>query len=118
MPLQPLALDKKALTDIAAEYGLGKIGPSSAAMPLWGSKRYLIDVAKTVYELQIRSLEDEFDLRRELELLSFLEKHTFPSPRPVSDRRGRQFIEREGHYLVLYKLPLGKQAVGDQIGLK
>ncbi|HYB99707.1 MAG TPA: phosphotransferase [Candidatus Limnocylindrales bacterium] len=118
MPLQSLGLDKKALGDIAAEYGLGKIGPTSAAIPEWGSKRYILEVSKTNYELQVRSLEDEFDLRRELELLMFLEKHSFPSPRPVSDRRGRQFIEREGHYLVLYKMPLGKQAVGDQLSLK
>ncbi|HYC55482.1 MAG TPA: phosphotransferase [Candidatus Binatia bacterium] len=118
MPLQSLGLDKKALGDIAAEYGLGKIGPTSGPIPEWGSKRYILEVAKTNYELQVRSLEDEFDLRRELELLMFLEKHAFPSPRPVSDRRGRQFIEREGHYLVLYKLPLGKQAVADQLGLK
>jgi homoserine kinase type II len=118
MPLQPLALDKKALTDIAAEYGLGKIGPSSGPIPSWGNKRYLLDVAKTVYELQVRSLEDEFDLRRELELLGFLEKHTFPSPRPVADRRGRHFLEREGHYLVLYKTAGGRTPTPATLNLK
>ncbi len=118
MPLQPLALDKKALTDIAAEYGLGKLGPSSGAIPLWGNKRYLLDVSKTCYELQVRSLEDEFDLRRELELLSFLEKHAFPSPRPVADRRGRHFLEREGHYLVLYRLANGKMPTPAALNLK
>lgn len=107
MPLQPLALDKKALADIGAEYGFAKIGPTSGPIPLWGNKRHIIEVAKTTYELQVRSLEDEFDLRRELELLSFLEKHAYPSPRPVADRRGRFFLEREGHYLVLYKMANG-----------
>lgn len=118
MPLQPLALDKKALTDIAAEYGLGKLAPSSGPIPQWGNKRYLLDVSKTVYELQIRSLEDEFDLRRELELLSFLEKHAFPSPRPVADRRGRHFLEREERYLVLYKLANGKMPTPATLNLK
>ena len=37
MPLQPLALDKKALADIATEYGLGKLGPSSGPMAEWDS---------------------------------------------------------------------------------
>ena len=118
MPLQPLALDKKALTDIAAEYGLGKIGPSSAAFPAWGNKRYLIDVSKTCYELQVRSPEDEFELNRERELLSFLEKHAFPSPRIVADRRGRFFLEREGHYLVLYKLANGRMPTATTLSLK
>ena len=118
MPLQPLVLDKKALADIATEYGLGKLGPSSGAMAEWGNKRYLLDVAKTEYELQVRSLEDEFDLRRELELLGFLEKHAFPSPRPMADRRGRQFLEREGHYLVLYKLAGGKVPTPATLNLK
>jgi len=118
MPLQPLALDKKALADIAAEYGLGKLSASSGPLPEWGNKRYLLEVARTDYELQVRSLEDEFDLRRELELLSFLEKHNFPSPRPMADRRGRHFLEREGHYVVLYKLAGGKVPKPADLSLK
>jgi hypothetical protein len=64
MPLQSLKLDKKALTDIAAEYGVGKPGTASRALPEWGGKRYLIEVAKQRYELLVRAPEDEFDLRR------------------------------------------------------
>jgi len=40
-------------------------------------------------------------------LLAFLEKHDFTSPRVISDLRGRQFIERAGYCLVLYKIPAG-----------
>lgn len=118
MPLQSLALDKKALCDIAAEYGLGKIGPGCGPIAHWGNKRYALEIARTNYELQVRSLEDEFDLRRELDLLLFLEKHNFPSPRPVCDRRGRQFLEREGHSLVLYKVAQGKEPNGETVGFK
>lgn len=107
MALQSLVLDKKALTDLAIEYGIGKPSNQSGPMPEWGGKRYHIEASKQRYELVIRSPDDEFDLRRELDLLSFLEKHDFPSPRAVSDRRGRQFVEREGHYLVLYRIPAG-----------
>ena len=107
MPLEPLSLDKKDLSDIAVEYGIGKLGTRSGPMPGWGGKRYLLDAGKSRYELQVRSAEDEFDLRRELELLGFLEKHGFPAPRPAVDRRGRPFVEREGRYLVIYNIPCG-----------
>lgn len=107
MPLQSLKLDKKALTDVASEYGIGKPGTASKAVPEWGGKRYLIEVAKQRHEVLVRSPEDEFDLRRELDLLAFLEKHDFPAPRALTDRRGRHFLEREGSYLVLYKVPTG-----------
>ncbi len=108
MPLQPLTLDKKALAEIAAEYGLGKLASGSGPLPGWGQKRYKLAIAKGHYELQVRSLEDEFDLRRELDLLQFLEKHGFPGPVAMADRRGRQLLEREGRYLVLYRTGPGK----------
>ncbi len=118
MPLQPLALDKKALADIATEYGFAKIGPTSGPIANWGNKRYLLESNKVNYELQVRSLDDEFDLRRELELLSFLEKHSYPSPRPMADRRGRHFLEREGQYLVLYRMAAGSMPTPGSLNLK
>jgi Ser/Thr protein kinase RdoA (MazF antagonist) len=33
----------------------------------------------------------------------------------VSDRRGRQFVEREGHYLVLYRIPAGNILTDDEM---
>ncbi len=118
MPLQSLSLDKQALNEVAAEYGFGKIGSASGAVPQWGGRRYLLEVSKTRYDLHVRSLEDEFDLRRELDLLTFLDKHNYPSPRPCTDRRGRPFIERDGNYLVLYKVPAGKPVAEDDLTLR
>jgi homoserine kinase type II len=118
MPLEPLSLDKKDLGDIAVEYGLGKLGSASGPLPGWGGKRYLLEAGKANYELQVRSADDEFDLRRELELLGFLEKHEFPAPRPAVDRRGRPFVEREGRYLILYHVPAGKVLVEEQLSSK
>ncbi len=118
MPLQSLTLDKEALGEVAAEYGFSKLGSGSGPVPKWGGKRYALDAAKQHHELQVRSLDDEFDLRRELDLLDFLEKHGYPAPRPISDRRGRRILEREGHYLLLYSVPIGRIAAESKLGLK
>lgn len=115
MPLQSLALERQALVDIAAEYGLGKLSTASKALADWGGKRYILEASKVRYDLQVRSLDDEFDLRRELDLLGFLEKHDFPSPRPVTDRRGRPFLERDDRYLVLFRVPTGKVLTAPQL---
>jgi homoserine kinase type II len=95
------------LTELVAEFGLGKPGPGSGAIPAWGNRRYRVETPKGPHELRFKSIEDEFDLRRELDLLAFFEKHNFASPRVVCDLRGRQFLERGGYCLVLYKLAEG-----------
>jgi homoserine kinase type II len=107
MMIQPPPLEKEELTQLVAEFGLGKPAAGSGVLPGWGNRRYNIETGKERYELRIKSIEEEFDLRRELELLAFLEKHDFTSPRVISDLRGRQFIERAGYCLVLYKIPAG-----------
>ena len=105
-PLPP-ALEKEDLVDLAADFAIGKPTAASGPMPRWGNRRYVIDTAKGRYELRVRNLNDEFDLRRELDLLTFLEKHEFPSPRVVTDSRGRPFTERGGYCYVLFRIPHG-----------
>ena len=108
MTIQPPLLDHDDLLHLANEFGIGKPSASSGAMPRWGNRRYLIDTAKGHYELRIKSIEEEFDLRRELDLLAFMEKHDFCSPRAITDVRGRQFVERGGYCLVVFKVPAGR----------
>jgi homoserine kinase type II len=118
MTTEPLVLSKSDLAELAVEYGLPKLAASSGAMPGWGHKRYLLDTSKGTHELRVRDVEQEVDLRRELDLLAFLEKHNFPSPRLVTDRRGRQFLERDGHYLVVFRIPSGQHPTGESLTLR
>ena len=118
MTIQPPPLEKDELIQLVMEFGIGKPGAASGAMHGWGNRRYHVETSKGRFELRIKSIEEEFDLRRELDLLAFLEKHEFPSPRVVSDLRGRQFIERAGYCLVLYRIPPGRYLSEEDFSLK
>ena len=81
MTLQPAALEKEELVQLCTELGLGRPASNSGPLPGWGNRRYAIETPKGHFELRVRSIEEEFDLRREIDLLTYLEKHEFPSPR-------------------------------------
>jgi len=108
MTIQPPPLDQEDLVQLANEFAVGKPGASSGPMDGWGNRRYVLETSKGRFELRIKSIEDEFDLRREIDLLAFLEKHEFASPRVIPDARGRQFIERGGYCLVMFKVAPGQ----------
>ena len=107
MTPQPPAFEKEDLAEIAAEFGIGKPSAGSGPMAGWGRRRFRLDTAKGHHELRARGMEEEFDLRRELDLLVFLEKHEFSSPRVVVDLRGRPFLERSGYCYVLFRVAAG-----------
>ncbi|MFQ5351999.1 MAG: phosphotransferase [Candidatus Binatia bacterium] len=108
MTTRPLVLEKKDLAEIATEFGYGKLASGSGPLEGWGYKRYRLVTAKGRLEVRVRRFDEEVDIRREIDVLAFLEKHGFPSPRVVSDRLGRQFFERDGHFLVVYRIPPGE----------
>ena len=87
-------------------------------MPGWGFRRYAIETPKGVFELRVRRIEEEFDLRREIDLLVFLEKHDFPSPRVIADGHGRPFVERGGYYFVLLRVSPGAYLEEEQLTLR
>jgi homoserine kinase type II len=118
MTPQPPLLEKEELVQLSADLGIGKPTSGSGSMPGWGNRRYAIETAKGHFELRVRSIEEEFDLRREVDLLVFLEKHNFPSPRVVADVHGRPFIERAGYCYVLFRVAPGAYLEEEELSLK
>jgi homoserine kinase type II len=108
MSIRAPLFEKDDLAAIATEFAIGKPAASSGVVSGRGNRRYVLDTPKGHFELRLKPMEEEFDLRREIDLLAFLEKHDFASPRVISDERGRPFLEREGFCLVLLKVPVGR----------
>jgi homoserine kinase type II len=108
MTMQPPTLGRDELVELSNEFGIGKPAASSGPVAEWGNRRYHVETAKGKFEVRAKGVEEEFELRREIDLLAFLEKHNFSSPRVIADSRGRPFIERDGYCFVVYKVPAGQ----------
>ncbi|RMF22149.1 MAG: homoserine kinase [Deltaproteobacteria bacterium] len=108
MTIQPPMLGREDLIALAEAYGLGKPAASSGPLPGWGSRRYRIDTTKGHFDVRLRAPDEAYEvLRREIDLLGFLEKHDFASPRIVADENGRTYADYDGWLLVLTRVPAG-----------
>jgi len=119
MTIQPPPLDNTELLQLAAEYGVGKPAPGSGPVPGWGNRRYFIETPKGHFELRVRSIEDGYEpVRPAIDLLTYLEKHEFASPRVVVDLRGRSYLERGGFLYVLFRVPPGRYLSEEELTTK
>ncbi|RMD82639.1 MAG: homoserine kinase [Candidatus Dadabacteria bacterium] len=116
---QPPSLGREDLAALAEAYGLGKLAPGSGPIPGWGTRRYRLQTNKGHYEVRLRPPDEAYEvLRREIELLGFLEKHDFASPRVVPDPNGRPYAEYDGWLLVVLRVPAGEYLTEKDLTLR
>ena len=96
-------IDKRELADLVEDYGLVKL--SAAHGIPYGSvnTNYLLDTPRGKHLLRVDEVKGELDVKRELELLLFLRKHSFPCPQPLVDRKNHFFRETGGKCLSVYR---------------
>jgi homoserine kinase type II len=97
------ALEKRHLTQLADDFGFGKI-QGTVPVPAGSiNTHYRLETAKGRYFLRLDEVKSEMEVKRELDLLLFLRKHGFPCPQLIVDRKGRQYRELGGKCLSVYK---------------
>jgi homoserine kinase type II len=96
-------LDKRHLSQLADDYGLGKLQAANGVTAGSVNTHYRLDAAKGRYFLKIDEVKSEIEVKREIDLLLYLRKHGFPCPQLIVDRKGRQYRELSGKCLSLYK---------------
>ena len=67
----------------------GRISDASAIPQGSVNSNYLIETAKGRFLLRVDEVKSESEVKREIDLLAFLRKHSFPCPHPLQDRMGR-----------------------------
>lgn len=96
-------ISKREFNEIAADYGLPRVTATREVTEGSVNTHYLIETVKGKFLVKIDEVKGEMEVKRELDLLVFLRKHGFPCPVPLTDRRGRQYIEWDGKSLSVYR---------------
>ena len=71
-------LSKPFLEELADDYGLGRVSSATGIPEGSVNTNYVLEAAKGKFLLRMDEVKSENELRREIDLLSFLRKHAFP----------------------------------------
>jgi homoserine kinase type II len=84
-------LSKQFLKELADDYSLGRVTSAGAIPEGSVNTNYMLETAKGRFLLRVDEVKGESELKRELDLLTFLRSHSFPCPHPMQDRMGRLY---------------------------
>jgi len=101
-------LNKSFLEELASDYNFGRIANVAGIPEGSVNSNFLIESAKGRLLLRIDEVKGESEVRREIDLLTFLRKHSFPCPHPLQDRTGRFYREYQGKCVSLFRYHEGR----------
>ncbi len=107
-------LPKPFLKELSDDYGLGRIVGVAAIPEGSVNSNYLLETAKGRFLLRVEEVKGENELKRELDLLTFLRKHSFPCPNPMQDRMGRFYRGLNSKCASLFRYHEGKVLVPER----
>src|SRR6202166_1357374 len=101
-------LTKQFLGELADDYGFGRVIRALGIREGSVNTNYVLETAKGKFLARVDEVKSENELRREIDLLSFLRKHAFPCPHPMQDRTGRFYRNFNNRCVSLFKYQVGK----------
>ncbi|MBF6567348.1 MAG: homoserine kinase [Candidatus Binataceae bacterium] len=101
-------LSRPLFEELADDYAFGRINNIVGIPEGSVNSNYLLETARGKFLLRIDEEKNEGEVRREIDLLGFLRKHSFPCPQPVQDRKGRFYRDYGQKCLSLYKYHEGR----------
>src|SRR5208282_4792425 len=101
-------LNKQFLQELAEDYGFGRVIRALGIRDGSVNTNYLLETAKGKFLARVDEVKSENELRREIDLLSFLRKHGFPCPNPLQDRKGRFYRDLGTKCISVYKYQEGR----------
>ena len=104
-------LSKPFLKELSDDYGLGRVASATGIPEGSVNSNYVLEAAKGKFLLRVDEVKGENELKREIDLLSFLRKHAFPCPHPMQDRTGRFYRNFNNRCVSLFKYQEGKVLV-------
>jgi homoserine kinase type II len=90
------------------DYSFGRISNVVGIPEGSVNTNYLLETAKGKFLVRIDEVKGESEVRREIDLLAFLRKHTFPCPHPLQDRMGRFYRDYDNKCVSIYRYHEGR----------
>lgn len=94
--------------ELGEDYGFGRILKLTGIPEGSVNSNFAVETARGRFLLRIDEVKGEAEVRREIDLLCFLRKHSFPCPHPVQDRLGRHYRIFENKCASVYRYLDGK----------
>jgi len=101
-------LSKAFLDELADDYNFGRINKVSGGGEDSANANFVIEAARGHFLLRLDGVKSESEVRREIDLLAFLRKHSFPCPHPLQDRAGRFYRDYEGKCASVFRYHDGR----------
>src|SRR5260370_1061247 len=101
-------LSKTFLEELVDDYSFGRISNVVGIPEGSVNTNYLLETAKGKFLVRIDEVKGESEVRREIDLLAFLRKHTFPCPHPMQDRTGRFYRDYDAKCVSIYRYHEGR----------
>jgi homoserine kinase type II len=101
-------LSKAFLEELADDYNFGRITSLNGIPEGSVNSNYLLEAGKGRFLLRIDEVKSESEVKREIDLLVFLRKHSFPCPNPVQDRMGRYYRDYGNKCVSLFRYHEGR----------
>jgi homoserine kinase type II len=108
-------LTKPFLKELSDDYSLGRVTGATGIRTGSVNSNYILETAKGKFLLRIDEVKSENELKREIDLLTFLRKHAFPCPHPIQDRMGRLYRALSNRCVSLFKYQEGRVLVAERL---
>ncbi|MGH8012624.1 MAG: homoserine kinase [Candidatus Binataceae bacterium] len=96
-------LSKTFLEELAEDYNFGRVVNVVGVPEGSVNSNYLLETGKGKFLLRVDEVKSESEVRREIDLLTFLRKHSFPCPHPMQDRTGRFYRDFDSKCVSLFR---------------
>ena len=101
-------LSKPFLDELAEDYNFGRINKVASPTEDPVNHNFVIEAARGHFLVRLDEVKSESEVRREIDLLAFLRKHSFPCPHPLQDRTGRYYRDHAGQCASVFRYHDGR----------
>ena len=109
-------LSQAFVEKLGEEYELGKLISVSGIAEGSVNSNYLVETNRSKCLLRVDEVKSEAEIRREIDLLSFLHRHSFPCPYPLQDSLGRYYRDYDQRYAAVFKYYEGRTVAVEDLG--